>query len=78
MSRITNDLCEMLAPRRPVPFGHFVVPWAWLKRHPIPVKAHFRHSLVLTYAFPKQLLAGLLPPGLILDKIGRASCRERV
>lgn len=38
-----------------------------LKRHPIPVKAFFRHSLVLTYAFPEQVLLPLLPPGLILD-----------
>jgi len=47
--------------------GRSLDPWVWLKRHPIPVKAHFRHSLVLTYAFPEQLLEGLLPPGLILD-----------
>ncbi len=39
----------------------------WLKRHPIPIKAFFRHSLVLTYAFPKALLESLLPPGLTLD-----------
>ncbi|HEX4647094.1 MAG TPA: DUF2071 domain-containing protein [Verrucomicrobiae bacterium] len=38
-----------------------------LKRHPIPVRAFFRHSLVLTYAFPKELLEPLLPPGLVLD-----------
>ena len=38
-----------------------------LQRHPIPVKAWFRHSLVLTYALPEQLLAPLLPPGLLLD-----------
>ena len=38
-----------------------------LKRHPLPVKAFFRHSLVLTYAFPQDLLRPLLPPGLILD-----------
>ena len=67
MSRITKDLCGMLAPRRPCLLGRFVHPWVWLKRHPIPVKAHFRHSLVLTYGFPKQLLEGLLPPGLMLD-----------
>src|SRR5438128_5917431 len=67
MSRITKDVCGMLAPRRPGALGRFVAPWVWLKRHPIPVKAHFRHSLVLTYAFPERLLAGLLPPGLVLD-----------
>src|SRR5262249_24441403 len=42
----------------------------FLQRHPIPVKAFFRHSLVLTYAFPKDLLEPLLPPGLILDAYG--------
>jgi hypothetical protein len=39
----------------------------WLKRHPLPIQAFFRHSLVLTYAFPRQLLEPLLPPGLVLD-----------
>ena len=38
-----------------------------LKRHPLPVEAFFRHSLVLTYAFPQELLRPLLPPGLVLD-----------
>ena len=38
-----------------------------LQRHPLPVKAWFDHSLVLTYALPAELLAPLLPPGLILD-----------
>ena len=28
----------------------------WLKRHPIPVSAILRHSLVLTYAFPAAVL----------------------
>jgi hypothetical protein len=37
------------------------------QRHPFPVKAWFRHSLVLTYALPEKLLAPLLPPGLMLD-----------
>ncbi len=41
-----------------------------LKRHPVPVKAHFDFSLVLTYAFPAELLAPLLPPGLVLDTYG--------
>lgn len=40
---------------------------AALKRHPIPIEAFFRHSLVLTYAYPEALLAPLLPPGLTLD-----------
>lgn len=38
-----------------------------LKRHPIPVTAFFRRSLVLTYAFPAEILAPLLPSGLVLD-----------
>ncbi|HEY8021931.1 MAG TPA: DUF2071 domain-containing protein [Thermoanaerobaculia bacterium] len=38
-----------------------------LKRHPLPVRAFFRHCLVLTYALPEPALAPLLPPGLTLD-----------
>jgi hypothetical protein len=38
-----------------------------LKRHPLPVVAFFRHSLVLTFAYPRELLQPLLPPGLLLD-----------
>src|SRR4051812_2152037 len=38
-----------------------------LKRHPIPIKAHFDFSLVLAYAFPQEVLSPLLPPGLVLD-----------
>jgi len=41
--------------------------WPWLKRHPIPMAAYFRHALVLTYAFPPETLEPLLPPGLELD-----------
>jgi hypothetical protein len=41
-----------------------------LKRHPLPVKAYFRHCLVLTYAFPRELLRPLLGPGLVLDTYG--------
>ena len=41
-----------------------------LKRHPFPVVAHFRQSLVLTYALPSHVLAPLLPPGLMLDTFG--------
>ena len=44
-----------------------ISPLGWLQRHPIPIRAFFRHSLVLTYAFPKELLEPLLPPGLTLD-----------
>jgi hypothetical protein len=38
-----------------------------LRRHPIPMTAWLRHSLVLTYALPAGVLAPLLPPGLVLD-----------
>jgi hypothetical protein len=38
-----------------------------LKRHPLPVRAFFRHCLVLTYAFPERVLVPLLAPGLTLD-----------
>src|SRR5437773_1999789 len=37
-----------------------------LKRHPLPVRAHFGHSLVLTYAFPRDILEPMVPPGLEL------------
>ncbi len=40
-----------------------------LRRHPVPIVAHFRHSLVLTYAFPDDLLRPMLPPGLVLDSL---------
>jgi len=44
--------------------------WPWLKRHPIPIAAHFDWSLVLCYAFPRETLEPLLPPGLELDLYG--------
>jgi hypothetical protein len=40
---------------------------AKLRRHPFPVEAFFRQSLVLTYAYPEDVLRPLLPPGLTLD-----------
>ena len=40
---------------------------AALRRHPVPIRAFFRHSLVLTYAYPAELLRPLLPQGLELD-----------
>jgi hypothetical protein len=40
---------------------------AALRRHPFPVDAHFRYSLVLAYAFPEEALQPFLPPGLVLD-----------
>ncbi len=48
-----------------------------LRRHPVPVRARFRHSLVLTYAFPRTVLERLVPPGLLLDAdggLGFAAC----
>ena len=39
----------------------------YLRRHPIPIQAHFRYSLVLAFAYPEELLRPLLPPGLVLD-----------
>lgn len=41
-----------------------------LQRHIVPIKTFFQHSLMLTYAFPKEALAQLLPPGLELDTLG--------
>ena len=42
------------------------------RRHPIPMVTHFRHSLVLAYAFPAEVLAPLVPPALELDTYGDA------
>ena len=41
-----------------------------LRRHPFDVEAHFDFSLVLAYALPAPALEPLLPPGLILDRVG--------
>lgn len=41
--------------------------FAALRRHPIPIEAFFDYSLVLTYAFPEELLRPMLPPGLSVD-----------
>lgn len=38
-----------------------------LKRHTLPIRAHFDWVLVLTYALPAAALRPLLPPGLRLD-----------
>lgn len=68
MSRITKDIELMTGVRKPGWTGRGTVKLtARLKRHPIPVEAHFRHSLVLTYAFPEEVFRPLLPPGLMLD-----------
>ncbi len=56
---------------QPSPLPDFIQrhfnPLIWLRRHPVPVTAFFRHSLVLTYALPEAVLEPLLPPGLELD-----------
>ena len=39
-----------------------------LKRHPWSIEARFEHCRVLTFAFPRETLAPLLPPGLELDE----------
>lgn len=41
-----------------------------LRRHPVPVSAHFRHSLVLAYALPAPALEESLPPTLEPDRHG--------
>lgn len=38
-----------------------------LKNHPFAVETFFQHSLVLTYAVPKEELQGLIPECLTLD-----------
>jgi hypothetical protein len=40
---------------------------ARLRRHPLPIAAHFDHCLTLTYALPPDVLRPLLPPGLELE-----------
>jgi hypothetical protein len=47
------------------------LPWLTrLRRHPIPIEAHFRDCVTLTYAVPPEVLRPLLPPGLELDTAG--------
>jgi hypothetical protein len=43
---------------------------AMLARHPLPIDAHFRDCLTLTYAVPADVLRPLLPPGLELETVG--------
>jgi hypothetical protein len=43
---------------------------ARLRRHPLPIDAHFRDCLTLTYALPEAVLRPLLPPGLELETAG--------
>ncbi|HET7697975.1 MAG TPA: DUF2071 domain-containing protein [Vicinamibacterales bacterium] len=42
---------------------------ARLARHPLPIDAHFRECLSLTYALPAEVLRPLLPPGLELETV---------
>lgn len=41
-----------------------------LRRHPVPLRARFRHSLVLAYALPAARLEPLVPPNLIVERHG--------
>lgn len=43
---------------------------ARLRRHPIPIEAHFDHGLTLVYALPAELLRPLVPRGLELETFG--------
>jgi hypothetical protein len=38
-----------------------------LRRHPVPMRTRFGHSLVLMFAYPPGTLAPMLPPGLVPD-----------
>jgi hypothetical protein len=40
-----------------------------LRRHPLPMRTTFGHSLVLTYAVPPTVAAKLVPPSLRLDTL---------
>lgn len=42
---------------------------ARLRRHPIPIDAHFDDCLTLTYAVPADVLRPLVPPGLQLETL---------
>ena len=69
----------LLAPAMLIPLNLIFLSLAWLsavmrsnglaalRRHPFPVEAHFDHCLVLTYAYPAEILRPLVPPGLTLD-----------
>ncbi len=41
--------------------------FSFLKKHPFAVEAFFEKSIVLTFAFPKEQLVGLIPECLELD-----------
>ena len=40
-----------------------------LRRHPLPIVAHFRECVTLTYAVPADTLQSLVPPGLELETL---------
>ncbi len=40
----------------------------WLKRHPVPIRAEFQYTLVVTYALPAEGLYAFAPPGLRIDE----------
>jgi Uncharacterized conserved protein (COG2071)/DoxX-like family len=46
---------------------------AWLRtrlaRHPLPIDAHFRDCITLTYALPAEVLRPFVPPGLELETV---------
>jgi hypothetical protein len=44
--------------------------FAWLRRHPFSIAAHFDTAVALTYAVPAHVLRPLVPPGLELETIG--------
>ena len=44
-----------------------------LRRHPISIKTHVRHSLVVTWAFAPEVLEQFLVPGLELDTYTNAA-----
>jgi Uncharacterized conserved protein (COG2071) len=48
-----------------------IFPTYLLKRHAVSIEAHFDFVLVLTYAFPRDLLGPLVPRGLTLDSMGK-------
>lgn len=50
--------------------GMAALPIHLIKRHPIPIEAHFDFVLVLTFALPQDVLTPLLAPGLEIDSFG--------
>jgi uncharacterized protein YqjF (DUF2071 family) len=42
---------------------------AWLRRHPLPITAHFTECLTITFALPAHVLRPFVPPGLELETV---------